>query len=315
MLLLDIIIVNWNSGKQLLDCLASITEAARTSFVLNQVTVVDNASTDESANGLPNLQLPLKIIHNEFNKGFAAACNQGARGSAADYLLFLNPDSILYKNSLMKPIELLTHSNNLEIGIVGIQLLDDSGKVSRTCCRFPQPNMFISKILGLDRLFPRVFHSHFMSEWDHSSSREVDHVIGAFYLVRRSVFHLLGGFDERFFVYLEDLDFSIRARQAGYKSFYMTDTQAYHKGGGTSEQVKATRLFYSLRSRIFYSYKHFGWITALCLMFATLFIEPFTRIIYAVGKQSGREMVETIRAYMMLWRDSPNWIRRISIKT
>lgn len=106
--------------------------------------------------------------------------------------------------------------------------------------------------------FPRKFPSHFMQDFDHCSSREVDHVIGAFFLVRRSVFEQLKGFDERYFVYLEDLDFSLRARKAGWKTYYLADATAYHKGGGTSEQVKAHRLFYSLRSRMIYGFRHFN---------------------------------------------------------
>ena len=105
-----------------------------------------------------------------------------------------------------------------------------------------------------------------MREWNHEESREVDQVMGAFFLVRQKLFEEWGGFDERFFVYLEDVDFSSRARRVGWRSFYMAGVKAYHKGGGTSEQIKSTRLFYSLRSRILYSYKHFSCASATALL-------------------------------------------------
>ncbi|NPV29977.1 MAG: glycosyltransferase family 2 protein [Firmicutes bacterium] len=302
---LDIIIVNWNSGHQLQCCLNSILRADKESFIVERVVVVDNASTDGSAEGVEDFDLPLCLIHNIENRGFAAACNQGAKGSKADYLLFLNPDTCLFKDSLTKPLTFMEQKENRNIGILGIQLVDDNGQISHTCARFPTPGRFFSKMFGLDRLFPKLFPSHFMTEWDHREGRVVDQVIGAFFLVRRSIFEDLGGFDERFFVYFEDLDFALRARQAGWHNFYLADVQAYHKGGGTSEQVKATRLFYSLRSRILYGYKHFGWWSATGLMLGTLLLEPLTRIAWAVIRRSGRDIIETINGYFMLWRALP----------
>lgn len=302
---IDIVIVNWNAGKQLYDCLKSITVANRNSFKLNRVVVVDNASTDGSADGLEDLGLPLVLIQNNENRGFAAACNQGARESKADYLLFLNPDTRLFENSLTKPINFMEQEENRNVGIVGIQLVDENGQVSRTCARFPTPGNFFAKMLGLDRLFPRFFPSHFMNDWDHGLTRKVDHVIGAFFLIRRRVFESLGGFDERFFVYLEDLDLSFRAYKSGWKTVYLTDARAYHKGGGTSEQVRATRLFYSLRSRIQYGYKHFGWLSATLLLLGTLFLEPLSRLALAVGRGSFKQVTETLSGFIRLWANLP----------
>ena len=299
---LDIIIVNWNAGQQLRECIGSIVGAKRDGFNLNRVIVVDNASADGSADELEDLRLPVSIIRNEENRGFAAACNQGAEDSSADYLLFLNPDTYLNQDSLAKPLIFMEEVSDQQIGIVGIQLLDKNGEIARTCARFPTPGRFFSKMLGLDRLFPHAFPSHFMSEWDHQASREVEHVMGAFFLIRRFIFEELGGFDEQFFVYLEDLDFSFRARQAGWHCFYLADGKAGHKGGGTSEKVKAMRLFYSLQSRILYGYKHFGWWSATCLMLGTMLLEPWLRVGFAVGTGSLVQVKEAQKAYAMLWR-------------
>lgn len=305
----DIIIVNWNSGKQLCNCLQSIAATIKEHWRLGKVIIIDNASSDSSLKGLDNIEFPLYLIRNNTNLGFAAACNQGAKECKADYILFLNPDTMLFENSLSVPLEFMERPENRDIGIVGIQLLDENGHVSKTCARFPTPGQFFAKMLGLDRLFPNIFHSHFMVEWDHMNSREIDHVIGAFFLVRRSIFEELNGFDERFFVYLEDLDFSLRARERGWKTFYLADAQAYHKGGGTSEQVKAKRLFYSLRSRILYSYKHFSWLSATLLLLGTMIIEPLSRMALCIVRRSGSDVIETCKAYFMLWSSMPEWIR------
>jgi N-acetylglucosaminyl-diphospho-decaprenol L-rhamnosyltransferase len=303
---LDIVIVNWNSGSQLRACLESIAHTSREGFVLDSVVVVDNASQDGSANGLDGIAIPLSLISNRENRGFAAACNQGAAGGSADYLLFLNPDVRLFHDSLSKPLTHMERPENKNIGISGIQLLNDNNEIGRSCARFPTLKQYLSKMLGLDLMFPSIFPSHFMKEWDHKNSMVVDQVMGAFFLVRRSLFENLGGFDERFFVYYEEVDFSLRARKRGSFSFYFAEAQAYHKGGGVSDVIKATRLFYSLRSRIQYGYKNFGLFSATMLAIGTMFLEPFTRLIFSALKLSGREMVQTVTGYMMLWRYLPH---------
>lgn len=302
---LDIVIVNWNAGSLLRDCVHSIGEARQDGFSLDRVVVVDNGSTDGSLDGLDSTSLPLWIIRNRDNLGFAAACNQGAHDSRADYLLFLNPDTRLFADSLAVPITFMEAEANQSVGICGIQLVDERGVVGRSCARFPTPRMFLSKIFGLDRLFPGFFQSHFMEEWGHSENREVDHVIGAFFLLRRQLFEQLNGFDQRFFVYLEDLDFSFRAEKAGWSSFYLADAQAFHKGGGTSEQVKAKRLFYSLRSRILYGYKHFTPIQATLLLASTLCFEPLTRLAFNLLHGAFKSAGETISGYLLLYRALP----------
>jgi hypothetical protein len=308
---LDVVIVNWNAGDQLRDCLESIETTRRDGFRLNSVVVVDNASTDGSADCLDDIDLPLVVIRNDQNRGFAAACNQGAKDSKAEYLLFLNPDTRLFEDSLIKPLAFMEQPENYKIGITGIQLVNENGQISRNCARFLTPSILFSKMFGLNMLFPRYFPSYFMNEWGHGETREVDHVMGAFFMIRRKLFETMGGFDERFFVYLEDLDLSYRANNAGWKTVYLADAQAYHKGGGTSEQVKATRMSYSLRSRILYGYKHFGWFPATLLMAGTLFLEPFSRLALAIGRGSGREAKETFKGYAMLWHTVPELLLRI----
>jgi N-acetylglucosaminyl-diphospho-decaprenol L-rhamnosyltransferase len=307
---LDIIIVNLDSGVQLQRCLDSMPLASREGFSLGRVVVVDNASSDGSAERLNFPELPLLVIHNRSNRGFAAACNQGARESKADYLLFLNPDTALERNSLTAPIDFLERPENAHIGISGVQLVDEGGRVSRSCARFPTAGQLMGQCLGLGRLFPRSFPDHFLSEWDHSESRVVDQIMGAFFLVRRGVFDLLGGFDERFFLYFEELDFSHRARQAGWTSYFLATTRAMHHGCGWSEQFKVARLFYVLRSRILYSYKHFGRVAATGVLLGTVLAEPLSRVALGAAHGSLIEIQDTLRAYVMLWRCLPKIVAK-----
>jgi GT2 family glycosyltransferase len=244
------------------------------------------------------------IIHNAKNRGFAAACNQGAKGSVAEYLLFLNPDTTVAPESLSMAVQFMQLPENLETGMCGIQLVDEQNRVLRRCSRFPKPSHFFAQMLGLNHL-PKRFHDKFMSEWDHTETRQVDVVTGAFLLVRRVTFESLGGFDQRFFVYLEDVDFLYAAHKAGWGCYYLATPRAYHKEGGCSEQDRAARLLYSLCSRILYSYKHFGWAAATGLLMGTVLVEPFTRLAWAAWRGSVGEMKETFQAYAMLLRELP----------
>lgn len=307
---LDIIIVNWNSGLQLYNCLDSVEKADKFGLQLNQVVVVDNDSTDHSLESIKSLKLPLEVITNGQNRGFAFACNQGAKNSIADYLLFLNPDTRLEPDALEKSIGWMEKVENRKIGITGIQLLNEAGDIQRSCARFPDFQLFINGIFGLNHFFPKLCLSYHMLEWDHTGSRQVDHVIGAFFLVRRELFEILNGFDERYFVYLEDLDFSYRSNHLGYRSYYLSNVKSYHKGGGTSEQVKAFRLFQSIRSRILYGFKHFPFYQAVILFLLSILIEPVIRIIWSIIRGSFAEIPETWSAYRMLYSAIPDMLNK-----
>lgn len=303
---ISIIIVNWNSGYQLQSCVASIKQAKQIGFYLSDVIIVDNNSIDGSIESIESYDLPVTLIKNLDNHGFAAACNQGAAVASGNYLLFLNPDTRLFENSLSVPLDFMDDEKNAHVGICGIQLVDESGEVSRSCARFPSLSLFVAQALGLNKLPMFLLLSTHMSEWDHAKTCEVDHVIGAFYLIRSSLFQLLGGFDRRFFVYLEDLDLSLRAHQAGWQSVYLANAQAFHAGGGTSRQVKAHRIFYSLRSRLLYGFKHFSSINAWILFLVTLGLEPFARLIFALAKGNFQDAKYTVKGYLLLLRDLPS---------
>lgn len=300
---LRVVIVNWNSGTGLRKCLESFAIASLEGFTLENVIVVDNASEDGSIEGLSLPLLPLQILRNETNQGFAAGCNRGAAGSRADYVLFLNPDTELLEYSLSAPVAFMERPENAQIGICGISLLDDSGRLARHCARFPTTTMFLAKALGVERWLPATLASHKMIEWDHLESRPVDQVIGAFYFVRRQLFERLGGFDERFFVYFEDVDFARRAAQLGFASYYLADGVAYHEGGGSSRRAQARRLAYSVRSRLHYGWKHYGGLSFGVLAVASLVLEPLSRSVFCLARGSLGDCGATARGFGLVWSD------------
>lgn len=300
---LSIVIVNWNSGEQLRECLASIGASAAQlppGCALQQVVVVDNASTDGSADDLSAPEVDLVVQRNRTNRGFAAACNQGAAALQTSLILFLNPDTRLFANSLAAPVALFQQPDHAGTGIVGIAMVDDSGNVVPSCARYPSAWRFACHAIGLDRVWPRS--GHYMREWDHAQTRQVDQVIGAFFMIRRTVFEKLSGFDERFFVYFEEVDLAWRARHAGWPSLFLADASAYHKGGGTSSAVKDLRLFYSLRSRLLYGRKHFSLPERFLLWLVTFGLEPLSRAAHLAIGGRWNEIRQLVSAYAMLLR-------------
>lgn len=304
--MIDIVTVNWNAGSQLKDCVEAIFEQDKGE--VSRIIIVDNGSTDASADMIeapPNVE----VIRNEENLGFGAACNIGAKAGNARYILFLNPDTRLEKDSLSVPLTFMEKPENKDVGICGLKLLDECGNVSRSCARYPTLTRLVSSALGLDK-FPGMRGSGVhMRAWDHDDSRQVDHVMGAFYMIRREVFERVGGFDERFFVYLEDVDLSRVVKDAGFTSWYLTDARVFHAGGGTSRQVKVHRLFYSLRSRLLYAFKHFPRWQAWILVAITNTLEPFTRSVWCLLKGDFAGVRHTWAAYRMLWRSMGHILR------
>lgn len=299
---LDIVIVNWNAGDYLYECVSSIKNAVNNNFILSNVVIVDNASIDRSLEKIDTNELPIKIIKNTENLGFAKASNQGAKGSDADYLLMLNPDTRLYANSLSVPIEFMEKEENKNVGIIGIQIVNDKNEISRNCARFPTPISMIYNSLGLDKAFPKIFDSHFLSEWNHKTNRVVDQVLGAFFMIRKTIYDRIRGYDERFFVYYEDLDLALRASKKAYFSYYLADAYIYHKGGGVTENVKAKRMFFNLQSKILFAQKHFNYRSFIIISLVVLMLEPISRIFGAVLTGSFHTIGEISKAYKKLYK-------------
>lgn len=301
--MIDIVIVNWNSGKMLSNCVYSILNGNHDS--ISKIIIVDNGSED----GSENLQIEsnkILLIKNPSNYGFARSCNIGAKHGNCDYVLFLNPDTILEPNAINQTINYMEKDINRMVGISGIQLCYENGNVARHSSRFPSPFSFFMRSFGLHKIFLSL--DHVSTEWNHLDTREVPHVIGAYFFVRSNLFNSLNGFDERFFVYLEDLDFSLRAHKLGFKTHFISTIKSVHIAGGTSRKIKAKRLFYSLRSRIIYSYKHFNFLKATLILLSVIFIEPISRTLLSIKNLSLISIINLIKSYILLFNWLFKWI-------
>lgn len=303
--LLNIIIVNWNSGESLQKCVQSIfnSDLEKSRY---HVYVVDNNSTDNSVDLIMGLSTNLTIIRNKVNVGFGSANNIVLEKYISDFVLLLNPDVILYRNTLSDSLAFMENNNN--ISVLGVKNYDLNKKVVPSCARFPSLGRFLNDIIGLSKIVPKIFKpGTIMTDWDHRSSREVNHVIGAYMLIRTPILKQVGYFDENFFLYLEDLDLSKRIVDQGSIIYYNSDISIIHEGGGTTKSIKEDQLFYSLQSRIIYCKKHFNSFSTLLIFVSSLLFEPISRTIFIILKGNFKEIIPLTKAYKKYF----NWIKRL----
>ena len=237
----SVVIVNYNGGRLLLECLASLKE--RTTVPI-EILLVDNASSDGSAAEASRTFPSVRLIANPANLGFARACNQGMALAGADYLLLLNPDLVVRERAVDTVYAYM--KSHPEAGICGPRILLPSGRLDRPCRRsFKTPATYLHKALGLTSLFPesRTFGRYYLSYLDERQTFEVDAVIGAFLMTRRSVVDRIGLLDERFFLYCEDEDFCLRAKRAGFKVVYLGEAVAVHHKSSSARRTPVRSLY------------------------------------------------------------------------
>src|SRR6266511_5816990 len=305
----DIVIVNWNSRRHLRECLAALDQSTIAERL--NVIVVDNASTDGSADALAAERARLDVVLNAENRGFAAGCNQGAKKGSAPILLFVNPDVRVRPDTLAAVARYLDDPAHSGVGVLGAQLMDADGRVQRCCARTPTVVTLLLQSLFLDRLCPALVPRHFLTEWDHGDTRPVDQVMGAFLMIRRGLFEELGGFDERFFLYYEDVDLCLAARQSGWTVVHHASARAEHVGGGTTEAIKDRRLFHAATSRVEYAAKRHGVVAAMVLIVFILVFEMPIRWLHATVTRSPGEGWLVVRGMALFWQNLAKLSRRI----
>lgn len=232
---LSIIIVSYNTRQLLADCINSIEK--NMAGLLYEIIVVDNDSTDESVVMLRTEYPEVKLIENDYNAGFAKANNQGLGLCSGEYILLLNSDTIVLEDGLSSLVDFMDNHKNT--AICGPKLLNSDMTLQLPCRRsFPGLLNSISHFSGLGRLFPksRLFGSYLMTYMDSDTDHEVDAVSGACLLVRRDVPDKIGGLlDEAFFMHFEDIDLCYRAKQKGFKVYYVHNTRIVHLKGQSSK--------------------------------------------------------------------------------
>lgn len=255
---LSVILVNYNTGYLLKECFDSLYASLRT--IESQIIIVDNASTDDSKSRLEGMSAAVTIEYNTKNIGFGRANNQVLPLVKGRYLLLLNTDAFVAPDTLTKTVAWM--DAHPDCGVLGVRLSDRDGHLQPSCRYFPTPLSIFSVRTGLQRLFPWVKQVDDLA-WDHASVRQCDWVPGCYYLIRREVLERVGLFDERYFMYYEEVDHCRRVQAAGWKVVYYPFTSVIHLAGESAKSAGALSKGkqisgFQVESELLYIRKHYG---------------------------------------------------------
>lgn len=243
---LSVVILNYNVRYFLEQCIRSVQKAIKTLDA--EIIIVDNASQDGSCNMVRTLFPHHTLIENKENVGFSKANNQAASIAKGEYICILNPDTAVSEDCFVKALQ---YSENIpNIGALGVYLMDGTGAFLPESKRnFPTPTVSFLKLAGFTK-------KYYATQLDEMDEGEVEVLVGAFMLLKRNVYNEVGGFDEDYFMYGEDIDLSYKITQAGYKNHYLgTTTVLHYKGESTQKDDVYFDRFYGAM-QIFYT-KHF----------------------------------------------------------
>lgn len=252
-----VVVVTYNSSGTIEACLRALRTGSRE--LVNSIVVVDNASSDDSASRAEEFE-STHVKRNASNFGFSRACNLGAQGAATDYLLFLNPDAQVDPDAIGEMVSFM--SAREQAACCGPLIVDERGIPDPACRRgFPTPANALGRLFFLEKLFPssRVFSSYTLPWLGFETEARVDCVSGACLMIRRSEFERLGGFDESFFLFGEDIDLCKRVAEHKGETWFVPSAKVVHIGGHSMRQANDRAQIEFYRAMRLYMAKH--WTT------------------------------------------------------
>jgi len=257
---LSVIIVSYNVLDYLRESIRSVIVAS--AGIETEIIVVDNDSHDGSVAMIESEFPEVRLIVSGSNEGFSAACNRGITASSGDFILILNPDTLIFPDALSKA--LLFMKRNPDAGAAGARMTDGNGRFLPESKRgFPSPLTSFFKLNGLWRIFPRsaLFNAYYLGHLPEDRTCRADILTGAFMLIRRKALEQSGHFDTRFFMYGEDIDLSWRIRMAGWHNYYLHDVRITHFKGRSSSTSMESSVYHFYESMYLFAQKHLakGW--------------------------------------------------------
>lgn len=252
----SVIIVHYKAKQELFDCLKSIYNSDSKNLL--EIIVVDNDEL-KTINREIKVKFPkVKYIENHKNNGYGAGNNLGARNAKGEYLLFLNPDTIILDDAIDKLVEFISQDD--KIAIVSPLLLDKEQKVSKlqgTCALTPISAIFALSFIN--KYFPNnpISRNYYNLDWDKTKDLEVDVIPGSAFLIRKKVFEEIGRFDEKLFLYFEESDLCKRVKEKGYKIFITVNAKVIHLWGRSTKSLSNTKEIFE-QSKYYYFQKHYG---------------------------------------------------------
>jgi O-antigen biosynthesis protein len=293
---LSVIIVNYNVKYFLEQCLKSVFISGKDMEM--EVFVVDNNSVDGSVEMVKEKFPKVKLIANKENTGFSHANNQAIKKAAGEYVLLLNPDTVVEDNTFPRVVEFMDKTP--DAGGLGVKMIDGQGVFLPESKRgLPTPSVAFYKIFGLSALFPksRIFGKYHLGYLDNDKIHSVDVLSGAFMLMRKSVLDKTGYLDETFFMYGEDIDLSWRIIQAGYKNYYFPQTRIIHYKGESTKKSSINYVFVFYNAMIIFAKKHFSKQNARIFSFLihlAIYFRAFLAILNRFFKRATTPIVDAL---------------------
>jgi GT2 family glycosyltransferase len=242
---ISVVIVNWNTKALLLECLKSVFESIRD--ISFEVWLVDNASSDGSVQAVRNIYPSMLVIQNDRNLGFAAANNLAFKRMSGRYAVLLNTDTVLTEDAIRKLHDFM--ESNSQAGLACGQLLNSDGSKQNSMANFPSLLTLLLNETILRILFPKKFPS---KRDEYTSPLEIDSCIGACMMARKKAMEEVGLFDERFFFFLEETDWALRMKRAGWKIYFVPGAHIFHhQGQSVGHGVSSRKIFYTSRYAYF----------------------------------------------------------------
>jgi len=253
---ISIIIVNYNVREFLLHALQSINKALKN--ISSEIIVVDNASVDGSIQAVKKYFQNVKVIENETNTGFSAANNTGIKRAEGEYIVLINPDTLVQEDTFSVLLEFMSKNSN--VGGAACKILNPDGTFSIDSRHsVPKPSTALWKFLGLNRLFPKskIFGRYNLTYLDPNETYPVDAISGSFMFLRKKAIEEIGLLDEDYFMYCEDIDYCYRLNKEGWKIYYVPETNIIHYKGESTKKAKVDYVINFNKSLYLFYKKHF----------------------------------------------------------
>lgn len=313
---LSVVIVNYNVQHFLRQCLISVQKAIPATDALYgpgsvEVFVVDNNSSDDSVSMVRELFPNVKLIANKDNPGFSKANNQAIRLSNAEYVLLLNPDTVVAENTFSSICMFM--DQHPDAGGLGTYMIDGKGRFLPESKRgLPTPSVAFYKIFGLSALFKksRIFGKYHLSYLPKDETHTVDVLSGAFMFMRKKTLDEAGLLDETFFMYGEDIDLSYRISLSGYKNYYFPDAPIIHYKGESTKKGSVNYVFVFYKAMIIFAQKHFskqhaGFFSALIHL--AIYLRASLSILSRLLKSAALPLFDFIGLYASMWMLKSYW--------
>jgi len=309
MIKLSVVIVNYNVKHFIEQCLISVYKAI--SAIQAEVFVTDNNSVDGSVAMIREKFPQVKLIENKKNYGFSYANNQAIKQATGEYILLLNPDTVVEEDTFLKCIRFM--DSHPEAGALGVKMIDGKGRFLPESKRaLPTPIVAFYKIFGLSRLFPhsKTFGRYHLGHLDKNQTHEVEILPGAFMFIRKECMDKTGLLDEDYFMYGEDIDLSYRIIKSGYKNYYYPETAIIHYKGESTKKGSMNYVYVFYNAMIIFARKHFTSKNAslfAALIHMAIYFRAFIALINRFVKQTVLPVLDFISIFTAYHFIKPLW--------